>query len=196
MMSNWKDKAATGMGWLIKIEQFSSVVLLATIVVTMGTQVISRYVFQSPISWSEEIARLAMIWLTFLSASFVAAGHQHIAVDLFGGDPPLADSTASQSQRPLDRQSIGQRLSPWLQILLSPRLVQILVLLTTLSLLIGGWRFVSRVYPVGSPGVGISMTYWYGAASVGLALISLHTVADLLGIRVSKPGSAQIVRSS
>jgi hypothetical protein len=50
--------------------------------------------------------------------------------------------------------------------------------------LFGGLRFVWRVYPVGSPGVNISMSYWYGAASVGLTLISLHTVADLLGIHL------------
>jgi len=196
MISNWKDKVGAGLGWLIKIEQFASVALVATILITMGMQVISRYVFQSPISWSEEIARLAMIWLTFLSASFVAARHQHIAVDLFSGDTPPADTTLSPIHRPSARGLVRNRLAVIGRVLLSPRLVQILILLTTLSLLIGGWRFVSRVYPVGSPGVGISMTYWYGAASVGLALISLHTVADLLDIRVTEPGKTQIVRSS
>ncbi len=170
MMSRWKQHVGIGLAWLIRIEQLVSVILLATIVVTMGAQVICRYVLQSPLSWSEEISRLAMIWLTFVAAGFVSAKHQHIAVDLIGDEPVNGD------QRSGPIRSI-------MRCLRSPRLVQCIILITTLSLLIGGLRFVTWVYPVGSPGVNISMSYWYGAASVGLALMSLHAIADLLGIR-------------
>lgn len=176
MNSRWKETAGIGMGWLMRIEQIVSVMLLATIVVTMGAQVIWRYVLQSPLSWSEEVARLAMIWLTFIAAGFVSAKHQHIAVDLIG-DEPVGCNNRSGPLR-------------WMmRCLRSPRLVQCIILITTLSLLVGGLRFVFRVYPVGSPSVNISMSYWYGAASVGLALMSVHAIADLLGIR--SPGNNQ-----
>jgi len=170
MIRRWKEIAGIAVGWVIRIEEIVAVMLLATIVVTMGAQVIWRYVLQTPLSWSEEIARLAMIWLTFIAASFVSARHQHIAVDLIGDEPAGGD----------------QRFGPlrWtMRCLRSPRLVQCIILLTTLSLLLGGFNFVWRVYPVGSPSVNISMSYWYGAASVGLTLMSLHAIADLLGIR-------------
>lgn len=170
MTSRWKEQLGSCLSWLIRIEQVVAVLLLATIVITMGAQVFCRYVLQSPLSWSEEIARLAMIWLTFVAAGFVSAKHQHIAVDLIGDEPANADN------RP-------RSLRLFMRCLRSPRLVQCVVLFTTLSLLVGGFRFVWRVYPVGSPGVNISMSYWYGAASVGLALMSLHALADLVGIR-------------
>jgi TRAP-type C4-dicarboxylate transport system permease small subunit len=171
MTSRWKEIAGIALAWLVRIEQIVSVMLLTTIVVTMGAQVIWRYVLQAPLSWSEEIARLAMIWLTFIAAAFVSGKHQHIAVDLIG-DEPVGGDKRSGPVRFVMRS------------LRSPRLVQCIILITTLSLLLGGLNFVLRVYPVGSPGVNISMSYWYGAASVGLALMSLHAIADLLGIRV------------
>ena len=49
---------------------------------TMATQVFARYVFGAPFSWSEEVARLCLIWLTFISAAFVMAQGRHIAVDM------------------------------------------------------------------------------------------------------------------
>jgi len=178
--NRWKESVGIGLVWLIRIEQLVSVMLLTTIIVTMAAQVIWRYVFQSPLSWSEEVARLAMIWLTFIAASFVSATHQHIAVDLIGDE--------------LDEG--GSRSGPFrwfMRCLRSPRLVQCIILIASLSLLFGGLRFVWRVYPVGSPGINISMSYWYGAASVGLALISLHAIADLLGIR--SPGNKQALQT-
>jgi len=178
--SRWKENAAIGLLWLLRVEQTVSVMLVATIVVTMGVQVIWRYVFQSPLSWSEEVSRLAMIWLTFIAASFVSATHQHIAVDVIGVGP----DEGGKRSGPL----------PWImRCMRSPRLVQCIILITTLSLLFGGLRFVWRVYPVGSPSINISMSYWYGAASVGLALMSLHAIADLLGIR--SPGNKQALQT-
>lgn len=176
MTSRWKEIAGIALGWLVRVEQIVSVMLLTTIVVTMGAQVIWRYVLQTPLSWSEEIARLAMIWLTFIAASFVSAKHQHIAVDLIGDEPAGGDKRSGP-------------LRQMMRCLRSPRLVQCIILITTLSLLLGGLNFVWRVYPVGSPSVNISMSYWYGAASVGLTLMSVHAIADLLGIR--SPGNDQ-----
>jgi TRAP-type transport system small permease protein len=197
MSSHWKTKAGVALAALVRVEQFISVGLLALILVSMGSQVISRYLFRSPLSWSEEVSRFAMIWLTFIAASFISARRQHIAVDLFGpatddatddsttGDRP--SSPASPSAFSAGRSAISRAFG-------SPRLVQVLTLLTTLWLLCGGFRFVWRVYPVGSPSVGISMTYWYGAASVGMALMSLHAAADLLGIRAA--GDTPVATSS
>jgi TRAP-type transport system small permease protein len=183
--ASWKTRAAVLLRWVIRIEQLAAVGLLATILAVMGLQVVARYVFLSPIPWSEEVARLCMIWLTFIAAGFVAAQRGHIAVDLFGR-PPDSPHDADSSQHTPVAQS-GKRRRPALSaVLLSSRTVQCVVLASTLLLLIGGLRFVWRVYPVASPGIGLSMTYWYGAASVGLALMALHSLADVLGIEQSK----------
>lgn len=176
----WKSKAATLLGYLIRCEQWVAIACLATILVTMGLQVIARYFFKTPISWSEEVARLAMIWLTFIASSFVMARRQHITVDFFSGAAaaPLAGAPPSATG-PVAVRATFRRL---IQRLFAASTARLVVLVTTLMLLVGGLRFVWRVHPVGSPSTGISMTYWYGAASVGLALMALHTLADLVGI--------------
>lgn len=140
---------------LVQLEQTLSVALLCVVVITLAAQVIARYVFRSPISWSEEVARLALIWLTFVSSGFLTAHREQITVDLF----PRRFSTRT-------RERINQ-LAGWI------------VLLTCLLLLVGGFRFVWRVWPVSSPGIELSMSYWYAAASFGLALMSFHTAVQL-----------------
>lgn len=178
MSTRWRvtaEKCLTGLVWL---EQGVAVLLMGVILVSMGSQVVARYALGMPLSWSEEVAKLAMIWLTFIAAGFVAATNQHIAVDLFAGRGEAStDQDASASRRAASVP--GQCLAR----LLDPRVASAIVLLTSLTLLIGGARFVWRVHPVGSPGTGISKSVWYGAAGVGLALISIHTLAELVGCR-------------
>lgn len=175
---------------LVRVEQGIAIGLLGVILVSMGSQVIARYVFGKPLSWSEEVARLAMIWLTFTAAGFVAARNQHIAVDLFAGGEDDPESAGSDAPAKVAGSVWGAVSQPaWrrgLSRLLDPRLTSALVLLTTLTLLIGGAPFVWWVHPVGSPGTGISKSVWYGAASFGLTLISIHMLADLFGCKVAR----------
>lgn len=183
MKGNWRTRASTALRFLVHLEQWFAIVILTTILIAMGLQVIARYVLGSPISWSEEVARLGLIWLTFIAAGFVAARGQHIAVDLSGAGPDdlkkiTPTETERQDQQNDDTVATASKRSAFLS-----RLVDVLVLVSSVMLLIGGLRFVLRVYPVASPSIGLSMTYWYGAASVGLALLSLHAIADLCGIQ-------------
>jgi TRAP-type transport system small permease protein len=149
---------------LVGAEKAVSVLLLIVVVTALAAQVLARYVFRSPISWSEEVARLALIWLTFVAAGFVTATREHITVDLF-----------------------PQRLGPsgrrWLD-----RVAGVFVLATCVMLLVGGFRFVWRVWPVASPTIGVSMSLWYGAASFGLALMLFHTIVQMFGERAQNPG--------
>lgn len=147
---------------LVRLEQTVAVVLLSVVVTVLAVHVIARYVFRSPISWSEEVARLSLIWLAFVASGFVTARRGQITVDV-----------------------LSQRLSTRSRTLLD-RLSGCVVLATCLMLLIGGLPFVWRVWPVGSPGIGISKSYWYAAASVGLALMSFHTAVQLF---TDPPGS-------
>lgn len=187
MNSDWKARASTVFKGLVRLEQWLAIGILITILVTMGLQVFARYVFGSPISWSEEVARLGLIWLTFIAAGFVAARGQHIAVDLSGPEPgPVTDDSRANDSCAAERpgvQSDGITTPEPKRWFSRSRLVDVLVLLSSLMLLIGGLPFVLRVYPVASPSIGLSMTYWYGAASVGLVLLSLHALADLCGIQ-------------
>jgi TRAP-type transport system small permease protein len=153
-MSRASNVRATGrwMNWLLRIERLAAAGLLVTILGTMAAQVVARYLFRSPISWSEEWARFALIWLAFLAAALVMAEGRHIAVDV-----------------------VSARLGARGKLLLECA-SNAVVVGTCLLLLIGGSRFVWRVGLVDSPALGIPMSCWYGAASVGLGLMALHGV--------------------
>ncbi|TWU39274.1 TRAP transporter small permease [Novipirellula artificiosorum] len=143
--------------YLVRFEKAMAMILLAVVVVTLAGQVLARYLFHSPISWSEEVARLALIWLSFVASGFVTAEQEHITVDVLPS-------------------RIGPRASR-----MCDQLAGAIVMVTCLMLLIGGFRFVWRVWPVGSPGTGVSMSLWYAAASFGLAMMSFHAAVGLFG---------------
>lgn len=55
--------------------------LVLVIFLAITLQVTSRYLFGSPFSWPEEIAKFAFIWAIFIGAAIAASRHAHIAVE-------------------------------------------------------------------------------------------------------------------
>ena len=55
----------------------STLMVLLIVLVTMG--VLMRYVFNNPLSFSEELSRYAMIWLGLIGSSYVFLKKQHTA---------------------------------------------------------------------------------------------------------------------
>jgi len=142
--------------WMRLAERALAGMFLCVILATMGAQVFARYFFGAPFQWSEEVARLALIWMTFIAAAFVMAEGRHITVDLLS--PRLSNR--------------GQLwLECWSHAVVAG---------ACLLLLIGGSRFVWYVGKVGSPSLGIPMSGWYGAVSVGLLLMAIHSMVNLL----------------
>jgi TRAP-type C4-dicarboxylate transport system permease small subunit len=58
------------------------VILMGLMVVNVTWQVISRYVFQSPSSFTDELSRYMLVWLGMLGAAYVAGQDQHLAIDI------------------------------------------------------------------------------------------------------------------
>lgn len=46
-----------------------------------GVQVISRYLLNHSLFWSEEVGRICLVWITFLGASAAYKRRAHVAVD-------------------------------------------------------------------------------------------------------------------
>ena len=57
------------------------IVVFAAIVVVVFSQVVSRFVFNAPFSWSEELARYLQVWLILLTSAAVLRKGLHLAVD-------------------------------------------------------------------------------------------------------------------
>lgn len=66
-----------------KLEEWFLVATMVAMVVLIFTQVITRYVFESSLSWSEELARYIHIWQIWIGASFAIRKKEHIKVEAF-----------------------------------------------------------------------------------------------------------------
>ncbi|WP_200978758.1 TRAP transporter small permease [Echinicola sp. 20G] len=58
------------------------IVIMALMVINVTWQVLSRYVFMSPSSFTDELARFLLIWLGMLGAAYVAGHNEHLAIDI------------------------------------------------------------------------------------------------------------------
>lgn len=74
--------------WGAKIQLVAGVLTLATVVITITAGIISRYIFNSPFDWTEELCTILFIWLSFLGAGVASAKRRHVAVDFITGKLP------------------------------------------------------------------------------------------------------------
>ena len=58
------------------------VALMLALVAAVLWQVISRYVFSSPSSWTEEIARFLLIWISLFGAVWAFRTGMHLGLDI------------------------------------------------------------------------------------------------------------------
>ncbi|MCM3759988.1 TRAP transporter small permease [Alkalihalobacillus oceani] len=66
-------------------------VFLSSMVFLVFMNVVLRYVFESGITWSEEMARYLFVWIVFLGAIAAFKDRSHLGVDiLIGSLPPKA----------------------------------------------------------------------------------------------------------
>jgi TRAP-type transport system small permease protein len=138
------------LGW---IEGLIAGLLVLAVLGLVTFQVTTRYLLNSPVSWSEELARFALIWLTFVGAGYVASRGAHITVVV--GDSFL-----------------GRRGAQALQVFAG-----VMVVAVCAALALQAPEFLRTAGRTSSPAAGIPMGYVYGAAALGFVLIGLHTAA-------------------
>ena len=57
--------------------------LFICLLVAATLQVLSRYVLEAPLPWTEELARFLLVWVAFLGSASVARRKMHITVEFF-----------------------------------------------------------------------------------------------------------------
>lgn len=65
-----------------KIEEWILVICLIVMGGILVAQILLRYIFHSPISWAEELARYLQIWITFLGMGYAFRKKGHISLDI------------------------------------------------------------------------------------------------------------------
>ena len=68
----------TGVEWVARA---LLCILLSAMVVVCMAQVLWRYIFNDPLTWSEELARFLFVWVGYLAAWFAWTKRAHIALD-------------------------------------------------------------------------------------------------------------------
>ena len=68
---------------IVKIESAMIIIFLGAITLIMTAQVVMRFVFQSPLTWSQELTLFLLIYLCYFSADIVYYRNEHISVDYF-----------------------------------------------------------------------------------------------------------------
>ncbi|MCG6658224.1 TRAP transporter small permease [Halomonas campisalis] len=151
-----------GIGLFNRMIGWALAALLLVMTVLIFWQVFARFVVGSPLYFSDEIARFAMIWLTFIGAGYAYRKGLLISVDI------VLEFT-------------GPRIS---------RLLRVLIILASalfaFILVKYGFELVGRVANQTAPSTRVSMMWPYLAVPAGGIVILINSVAllidEILGI--------------
>jgi TRAP-type transport system small permease protein len=139
-----------------KIVQITLVGMVGVMTVIIIIQVFMRYLFLYSLSWSEEVARYLMIWVSFLGASLALKYGFHIGVEFV-----------------INR--IPEKIRGWTNLVAKLGMLLFLIYFT-----IGGFRVSWAVRDQDSPALLFSMAYAYLSAPVG----GLFMIIQLLNLLI------------
>jgi len=142
--------------------------LTAVMVATVILQVFFRFVVGNPLSWSEELARYAFVWITFLGAAVAYRHGAHIVVEAVVALLPHRVQLALV----------------WV--------VDALMVAALVVLLVQGLAFVEVTATVKATMLQIPMSWVYGAVPVSAAIMLAYQVERTLRrIQGTHPGAAK-----
>tara|TARA_R110002049_G_scaffold73329_27_gene189697 strand:- start:393 stop:902 length:510 start_codon:yes stop_codon:yes gene_type:complete len=65
-----------------RLLKLALILLMSVLVLSITWQVASRYFLRDPSSWTEELARFALIWAGLLGAVYAYRTHAHVGIDI------------------------------------------------------------------------------------------------------------------
>lgn len=152
--------------WLLKV---IIALMLGAMVALIFLNVVLRYVFNSGITVSEELARWFLVWITFIGAVVALRERQHLGMDTL--------------VRRLNR--TGRKFC----LVLS----HALMLYATGMLLWGSWRQVLINWDVESPAAEISMAWFYGVGVFFGVFGGLVLLADLFLMLTNRLSDEELI---
>ncbi|WP_366656204.1 TRAP transporter small permease [Fodinicurvata sp. EGI_FJ10296] len=73
------DKPPPDFAWPLRV---AVGIAFAVVVAVTLAQVVMRYFFDAPLMWSEELAKLLIVWITFIGAAVICWDGRHLHVDV------------------------------------------------------------------------------------------------------------------
>lgn len=65
--------------------EWAVVLLLSIMLLSVLWGVATRYIFANQSSWTDELARFMLIWVSIIGAAYISGKNAHIAIDLLPG---------------------------------------------------------------------------------------------------------------
>lgn len=161
-----------------KAERFAVFSVLMGLVAVLFLQVLFRFVIERPLDFTEELARILLIWLVFLGAAHGSYTGQHFVVDFLFRACPAG-----------------------FQRLVGPLIDLATVAFLALVLWVG-WNTAAAATVQRLPVLGVPVMVQVAAMPAGAALMILHTVMLIVrrraGLPLGEPGTvaATAVRSA
>ncbi|MGL5950952.1 MAG: TRAP transporter small permease, partial [Cetobacterium sp.] len=72
-----------GKNFLDHFEERLGAALFVAVFAILVAQIVSRQIFDSPLIWSEELAKLLFVYVGMLGVSIGVKGDQHVMIDFF-----------------------------------------------------------------------------------------------------------------
>ena len=166
-MAAWRWLYANLIEWIV------GVLLLAIVLITIW-QVFSRYILNSPLSWSDEVAQLLLVWAAFLGSAVGIKRNSHLKIDF---------ATA---------------LLPTPARRFATLLVNVLVLVVAISMTVYGWQFYFNTANDTSTSLGFPRNLFYLPIPIsGMLMIALLIPATISSVRdpnykYARPASDQV----
>jgi TRAP-type C4-dicarboxylate transport system permease small subunit len=127
-------------------------ILFLIIISVTCAQVVSRYVFNKSIVWSEELVRFLVIWMCMIGAAVSCYDDSHMMIDSFIVKLPRKAQFFVYTIR------------------------QLLITAFSIAASLASFKLIKAAWPTKSGALGISMGLWRAAGTVGLMLIAVYTV--------------------
>jgi TRAP-type C4-dicarboxylate transport system permease small subunit len=140
---------------LARVENGLTAFLLALMTGLVFVAVVLRYVFNSPIGWSDEVAKISFTWLIFLGGAIGVRRGAHIGIDAVVVFLPAAARRGVAF--------VGN----------------VLVLVVLGVFVYYGILLAAMTASVTTPSLGISVAFVYAAAPLGAFLMLLHQVGHI-----------------
>lgn len=148
------------------------VICLSLMAIFVFGNVILRYVFNSGITWSEEVSRFLFIWLIFLGSILALKDNEHLGVDSLVKKLPI----------------VGKKIV---------YVISNLILIVTLVLLFdGSWKLTLLNTDLSAPATGMSYAYIYVFGMIMSGAMILIILFNLYRLVFNKMDLNQLVMTT
>jgi len=148
------DKARKALDW---VSEKLSILIIAVMVVLVTWQVVARYIFSSPVPWSEQLSKYLFVWLVLINGAYMFGKHGHMKVAFF-------------------QELLPQKIQRWLNIF-----IELVIIMFALAVLLYGGLMALRLgIAQTDAALGISMGYVYAALPLSGIITTLYGFIHLV----------------